>query len=127
MPSKTVTNRTRNLPYSIRFTRRERDRAAELAARAGQPLSALIRHGLFDTPLPRAVRRPPIEKQLVAQLLGELGRIGSNVNQLAKHANAGRFQQNSIDLAMQTLMEMRTACMEALGREQPRNDKTDSE
>jgi hypothetical protein len=115
--------RTRYVPYSIRFSPEERAQAAEKAARAGLPLSALIRRSIFNTPPPRSARRPTIERQLVAQLLGELGKIGSNLNQLAKHANAGRYQADSIELAVRALLEMRGACMEALCREQERNGK----
>lgn len=115
--------RTRYVPYSIRFSPEERAEAAQQAARAGLPLSALIRRAIFNTPPPRNARRPTVERQLVAQLLGELGKIGGNINQLAKHANAGRYQTDSIELAMRAMLEMRTACMEALGRELPRNGK----
>lgn len=120
MPSKPATNRTRNLPYSIRFSRQEREHAAELAARAGMPLAALIRRSLFNTPLPRAARRPTAELKAVAQLLAELGRIGGNINQAQKHINAGHPQWNVWEEGVRALIEMRTACMEALGREQDR-------
>jgi type II secretory pathway component PulM len=115
--------RKRSKTYSVRLSDEEQVKARAIVNHTGLSLAAYIRHKIFDAPLPRAVRRPPAELKAVVQLLGELGRIGSNVNQLAKHANAGRIQINSVDLAMQTLMEMRTACMEALGREQPRNSK----
>ena len=121
----TMRKRTRPLPYSIRFSPEERDRAKRLSDQCGLPLSALIRHALFNTPPPRAARRPTVNHRAVAQLLGELGKLGSNINQLAKHANAGRYQTNSIELAIRTLIELRTACMEALGREYPRDNTPD--
>lgn len=121
MASKPTTSRTRNLPYSIRFSRHEREQAAELAARSGMPLSTLIRRALFNTPLPRAARRPSVEKQLVAQLIAELGKIGGNINQAQKHINAGHPQWNVWQEAARALIEMRTACMEALGREPDRS------
>lgn len=112
--------RQRAKTYSIRLSDQEQATARSIASRAGISLAALIRHALFNTPPPRAARRPTIEHQRVAQLLGELGKIGSNINQLAKHANAGRYQPDSVELAMRALLELRTACMEALGREQDR-------
>jgi hypothetical protein len=112
--------RHRHMPYSIRFSPEERDRAKRLSEQCGLPLSALIRHALFNSPPPRAVRRPTINHQAVAKLLGELGKLGSNINKLARHANAGRYQTDSVELAMRALLELRTACMEALGREQDR-------
>lgn len=119
--------RTRYVPYSIRFSPQEREQAAAKAARAGLPISALIRHALLNVSPPRAARRPTVNHKAVARLLGELGKIGSNLNQLAKHANAGRYQSDTIELALRALLEMRTLCMEALGREQPRNSGTDGE
>lgn len=117
--------RRRSKTFSVRLDPDEQQRAADLRERAGLPLSVLIRRALFNTPLPRAARRPPIEKQLVAQLLGELGKIGGNINQAQKHINAGHPQWNVWEEATRALIEMRTACMEALGREPERNGKPD--
>jgi hypothetical protein len=38
---------------------------------------------------PRAVRVPPIERQALAVLLAQIGRIGGNLNQLARAGNSG--------------------------------------
>lgn len=113
--------RRRTKIYSLRLDPAEQERATAIRDHAGLPLSALIRRALFETPLPRAARRPTVNHKAVAQLLAELGKIGSNLNQLAKHANAGRYQADSIELALRDLMELRTACMEALGREPDRD------
>ena len=118
--TKRAPNRNRHVPYSIRFSPEERERAAALRERTGLPLSALIRRALFDTPLPRAARRPTVNHKAVAQLLGELGKIGGNLNQAQKHINAGHPQWNVWEEAARALIDMRTACMEALGREQDR-------
>ncbi|MGE0269607.1 MAG: plasmid mobilization relaxosome protein MobC [Candidatus Omnitrophota bacterium] len=107
--------RTYILP--VRFDEAEQQALAELVEATGYTRAALIRHGLFRTSPPRAVSRPTVEHQEVARLLGALGRIGGNINQLAKHANAGRYQSNSIELALRELRELRTACLKALGQE----------
>ena len=41
------------------------------------------------TPTTRACRRPSVELEAAAKLLGALNRIGGNLNQLARHANFG--------------------------------------
>jgi hypothetical protein len=64
--------------------------------------------------LPAARRRPSVRHEAVAKLLGELGKIGSNIN-LAKAANMSRFQSNSIEVALRDLAELRLACLQALG------------
>lgn len=42
-----------------------------------------------EKPTTRARRRPTIEVQAVSGLLGQLSKIGSNLNQIAKRANSG--------------------------------------
>lgn len=115
--------RTRTL--SVRFNDREAETVRMMADRAGLSCGALVRYALFKTPPPRAARRPTVNHRAVAQLLGQLGKIGTNINQLAKQANAGRYQSNSIELALQDLMELRAACLQALGREPDRSPEDD--
>lgn len=110
-------NRQRTHMYTVRFSASEAGQARKLAERSGLSLAALIRQSLFNVPPPRSARRPTANHKAIARLMGQLGKIGSNINQLAKHANAGRYQEASIELAMRDLMELRTACLQALGRE----------
>lgn len=91
-----------------------------MADKAGLSMASLIRNGTLNLKPPRASRRPTVNHRAVAQLLGQLGKIGSNLNQLAKHANAGKVQKNSIELAIRDLLELRTACLQALGQEPDR-------
>lgn len=105
---------------SARFNEQEATAIRSMADRSGLSVAALIRKGLLNTPPPRAARRPTVNHKAVAQLLGQLGKIGSNLNQLAKHANAGKIQPNSIELALRDLLELRTACLQALGQEPDR-------
>lgn len=109
--------RKRTYILPVRLDEAERRNLEERAEKTGCSKAALVRYGLFRTPPPRAVPRPTVQHKAVAQLLGELGKIGSNVNQLAKHANAGRYQSNSIDLALRTLLELRAECLKALGQD----------
>jgi hypothetical protein len=49
---------------------------------------------------------------------GELGKIGSNINQIAYHLNAGRpgdVMEGSIAASLRELDEWRTALMQAIG------------
>lgn len=112
--------RQRKRTLSVRFNEQEAEKLSILVDRAGLSAGALVRHALFNTPPPRAARRPTVNHKAVAQLLGQLGKIGTNINQLAKMANAGRYQENMIELALRDLMELRTACLQALGREPDR-------
>ena len=52
-------------------------------------VSAFMRHQCLGTAGPRAVRRPPIERVVLAQILAQLGKCGSNLNQIARVLNSG--------------------------------------
>lgn len=119
--------RRRTKIYSVRLDPAEQERAAAIRERTGLSLSALIRRALFDTPLPRAARRPTVNHKAAAQVLAELGKIGSNLNQAQKHINAGHPQWNVWEQAARAVIEMRTACMQALGREPDRDGYRDGE
>ena len=118
--------RQRTVIMTIRFSRQEAEAVRKLADRAGQSVASLLRNNLLGAPLPpRAARRPTVDHQAVARLLGELGKIGSNINQLARYANTGRYQENSIEMALRDLAELRLVCLQALGREPDRNHPAD--
>jgi len=81
--------RARTTHLTIRFSPEERATVDEAAARAGLTAGSYARQTLFGAPQPRQVRRPPVERRELARLLGQIGRIGGNVNQLARTANRG--------------------------------------
>lgn len=90
-------------------------------------ISAYIRSAALGSRLPRHVAdRREIGRLLaeLARIRAELGKSGSNLNQLAHYANMERWQANSIAAAIETheqvirtLEEMRLGCMQALGFE----------
>jgi hypothetical protein len=90
----------------------------EAAQRAGLSVGAFLRALACEGPGLRAARRPPIERQELARLLGHIGKLGSNVNQLAYAANA--FNELPAALELQQMgtevRQMRDAVMKALGR-----------
>lgn len=115
--------RQRRETLSARFNEQEAQAVRAKADRAGLSVATLIRTAVLDLPLPdaRAPRRPSVDHQAVARLLGQLGKIGSNLNQIAKHANAGRLQESLLEVALRDLLELRLACLQALGREPVRD------
>jgi hypothetical protein len=109
--------RQRGYPRSIRFNAEENQRIEAMEQRSGLNFAALVRHALFGVEPPRASRRPSIELETAARVLAALGKIGSNVNQLAHYAHLGKFHSEEIDMALRDLAELRTACLKALGQE----------
>ena len=103
---------------SVRCTAKERAAIDAAATRAGLSIGAYLRALALGNPGPRAVRRPPVERKELARLLGHLGKVGSNINQLAHAYNSiGRVPGLAELVAVrQQIGELRNALMQALGR-----------
>lgn len=119
--------RKRQHTVTIRLDDREYAILQETADRTGYSKSYLFRRALLSTPPPRARPRPSVQTKMLARVLAELGKIGSNINQLAKYANLGRTQTAQIELALRELSELRLACLQALGYEPVRKDPNDNQ
>jgi hypothetical protein len=113
----------------IRFTPEQYERLSEKANRSGMAIGAAAREILLGEAGPRAVKRPPVEKMELARLLGAIGKLGSNVNQIARALNEGRDAPSRDDLAQMRadITLMRTAVMAALGRGQRRDEGRDEQ
>jgi hypothetical protein len=110
--------RVRDRHLTIRLSVDERAAIDQKAERAGLTAGSWGRQIMLDAVPPRQVRRPPVERKELARLLAEFGKIGSNLNQLAKAANAGVVvYESEIDAAIADLHAMRHAVLSALGRE----------
>jgi len=104
---------------SVRCTAEERTRIDEASAQAGLAIGPYLRTLALGKPGPRARRRPPIERAELARLLGHLGKIGSNINQLA-HANNGKGRIPALEelkALREQIGQIRDALMKALGRD----------
>ncbi len=114
--------RQRSRMFTLRLSPQEAATIRRKAVEHGQSVAALVRSSLLH------VRLQPsrLDRQEVARVLAELGKIGSNVNQIAYHLNAGRPPErvhDSIELALRDLAELRIACLQAIGMEPRRGDK----
>jgi hypothetical protein len=104
---------------SIRCTAKDHAVIDENATKVGLSIGAYLRVLALGTSGPRAVRRPPVERKELARLLGHLGKVGSNLNQLAHAFNRNGWVPAFAELnAMRRQVgEMRDALMTALGRD----------
>lgn len=109
--------RTKLIP--VRCTADERAAIKAVADKAGLSVGAFLRAAALGDAGPRAVRRPPIERKELARLLGHLGKVGSNINQLAYAFNSrGRVPALAeLNRIREYVGEMRDALMTALGRD----------
>ena len=103
---------------SVRCTAKERSQIDETARQRGLSIGAYLRALALGSAGPRAVRRPPIERKELARLLGHLGKVGSNLNQLAHAFNRDAKVPGLAELKAirRYAEELRDALMEALGR-----------
>jgi Bacterial mobilisation protein (MobC) len=110
--------RARVRHLTMRLTPDERAAIDAAAERAGVTAGSYARHAVLGVPAPRQARRPPIERRELARLLGELGHIGGNLNQLARAANQGIVAyEGEVLAALKELSGVREAILKALGRE----------
>ena len=103
---------------AVRCTAEEHASITEAAETAGLSVGAYLRALALGSPGPRAARKPPVERRELARLTGLVGKLGSNVNQLARGYNSvGKFPGFAELLAVRReIGEMRYALMKALGR-----------
>jgi hypothetical protein len=110
--------RQRQHRITFRVAAHEYSEIEAKAERIGVSLGAFIRVSVLEAPTTRAVRRPPVEKAALAQLLGQIGRVGGNLHQIARHLNFGNVEA-AADLpeALEDLRAMKAVLMRALGRD----------
>jgi hypothetical protein len=81
-------------------------------------VGAYLRATALGTPGPRAVRRPSVERRELGRILGHLGKVGSNINQLAHAYNRDRILPGFPEILSirEEVRAMRAALMKALDR-----------
>lgn len=110
--------RQRTKRRSVRFTTDEFNRIAAKADNSGIGFAAFMRAAALDGDAgPRAQRRPPADHKALRQLLGHVGRIGNNINQIARAINAGeKASLPDLQEALRAYLDIRTAIFDALGK-----------
>ncbi|MGE4046267.1 MAG: plasmid mobilization relaxosome protein MobC [Acetobacteraceae bacterium] len=107
----------------LRVTPAQRAAMKDAAQEAGMSVAALICARTLGTAGPRAQRRPRVDAVVLTKVLAQLGKIGSNMNQIAHRLNEQDFEGIPELLAMrdehrEALAEHRAAVqaiLEALG------------
>ncbi|MGV0950345.1 MAG: plasmid mobilization protein [Azonexus sp.] len=87
-------SQTRQRGRSVKVALSEAEHAkaeAAAAAAGGVSLSGYFRALLMGEPTPGTKRRPPADAATLARLLGQFGKVGSNLNQLARLGNQGQL------------------------------------
>ena len=102
---------------AVRCTEKEHAAIAEKAEEAGLAVGAFLRKLALGDAGPRAVRKPLAERKELARLVGHLGKIGSNINQLAHAFNRDRILPGFPELLAirGDVKQMLAALLKALG------------
>lgn len=114
--------RQRGKIIAFRCLDEEFDAIAAKAGKAGLAVAGFMRALGLGDPGPRAQRRPPVDHVALQQGLGQLGRVGNNLNQISRAFNVRKLP--SPPELKDALVACRQACdliCEALGKK-PRAD-----
>lgn len=108
---------TATLP-PVRCTEAQRAAVEVAADRAGLSLSAYILAAALNSLPERAAPVSKLDRAMLAQLLAQMGRIGGNVNQIAKALNQLHVPDTAAVQALpDVLLELRADIMAALGKQ----------
>ena len=103
--------------FYFRVTENEDAAIKEAASKAGLAPGSYARGQLLGGTPPRAVRVPPVERQGLAILLAQIGKVGGNLNQIAHAGNAGRpVYAPEVAEALADLRKLRDEIRALLGR-----------
>lgn len=108
--------RHRQKRLTIRFNEHEWQDVQTRSGNAGLSLAGYARAVLLNTKPLRASRRPSVDRAELALVLGQVGKIGGNVNQLARLAHLGGWPEHEeLRQAVADLRFMRDTLLKALG------------
>ena len=103
-------------PISYRPPVELREEFQARVEKSGLSTSAFITKAIFNQVAPRQVRRPPIEKKLLAKLLAEAARIRADLHEISMCGGDDTETAHLIEQAVETLIDIRTAIMQVAGR-----------
>ena len=116
-PSRTGSEtRQKQRRITFRMTEEEYAVLEIAAAKAGISIGGYIRERVLAAPVTRSVRRPTVERAMLAQALALLGRTSGSLHQIAKHLNFGGTDSAGLPEAITEVKAAGASIMAALGR-----------
>ena len=107
--------RRRGDTITVRVTPDERATIDERSMEQGLTIGAYMRAAALGDPGPRAKPRIPVDAKLLRRLLGEVGRVGNNLNQIAKRLNSGhQVAPKELAAALEAQEALRAAILHIL-------------
>ena len=81
---------------NLRLTQEEHDQLTATAENLGVSKAGYVKSLVFGRPIPKSSRRPKAVPADLRQLLGLMGKLGSNANQIARAGNRGEVGQREV-------------------------------
>lgn len=111
-------NRQKSGMIGFRVSPEERAEIEMAAAASGLTVGSFVREKLLKASTTRQTRKPALDLILLSKLLGQLGKIGGNLNQIAKRLNEGRgVGSERIVVVLSELSILKESILKALRRE----------
>ena len=110
---------TRKKPFLVtsRYDEEEFRELDDAASQAGLSRASYQRVQSLAKPKTRSTRRASIERELLAKTLGQLGKAGSNLNQVARAVNTVGADESEVRAVLAEIREAAQEVMRALGRD----------
>lgn len=117
-PKNKEKSQKRNNIVSVKLTQAEMEYLTKLADNAKLSKSELIRNMLLDKTI-KVTYEVVVESSEIQELIGAYGKIGSNLNQIAKYYNSGGERslamEDEIRQCISSLFELRKKVLKVLG------------
>ena len=119
-PQKTARSGTEQRQKSgqlaFRVSPEERAQIEAAADAAELTIGSFVRGKMLKKIVTKEVRRPSIDREILGRALGMLGKVGSNINQIAKHLNSGGNVPNAeIAKALNDVSFLKEQILKAIG------------
>lgn len=99
----------------VRLSPAEHDKIKGKAKKLGVSVSAFLRVQALENASADTLLSPTIDQELLGKVSGQLGRIGSNVNQMAKRLNSGQqVAAKELEAMRKNLAVMQAAILKAV-------------
>ena len=109
-------NRQRSGQIAFRVTHEERAQIEAAADAEELTIGSFVRGKILKKIVTKEVRRPSIDREILGRALGMLGKVGSNINQIAKHLNSGGNVPNAeIAKALNDVSFLKEQILKAIG------------
>lgn len=110
-----MAKRYRYKQLNIRLSPQEYQQICDDAALMSITVGAYVRKVTLDAPVPRQSKKPSVEVRVLAKILGHIGKIGSNLNQIARNVNSYIiFDTNDLQKQLLALENTQEKLMKAL-------------